>query len=124
MEKQWQKNLFGHDAIVPVNFKRNKELELLTALIMTQEKNGCPVISPVGSILDENLRQPASATVPQWRWKRLKRSVKNELAKYHRSSKLRDGKHLKVAGKDFIIESFTASTGILGQFVQSAICRG
>lgn len=115
MEKQWEKYLFDHDAIVPVKFKRNKELEPLTILIVSQRKNGRPVISLVGSILDDNLRKPTSDTALEKRWKKVARSVQEDLADYRRSSEFRDGKHVKVTGRVSIVESFAASTGILGR---------
>lgn len=114
MDKQWQKHLFEHDAIVPVKFKRNKELEPLTILIVTRRKHGRPVISPMGSILDGTLRQPTSDDAVENRFWTVVRGLKKDFAEYRRSSELRDGRHLKVTGKDSILESFTASTGILG----------
>lgn len=115
MEKHWEKHLFHDDGIVPVKFKRGRQLQPLTILIVSQRRKGRPVIVPVGSILDESLRKPTSDTRLERQWRKVAKTLGDELAECRQeSSGLWDGTHVVVSGRDSIVASFTASAGIMG----------
>lgn len=120
MEKQWEKELFYGDSIVPVKFKRSKELQPLSILVVSDEKKQRPVIVSVGSILDEELRQPSSERRLEKQWKTVAKKLQEELAqtRSETSSTLRNGTHVEAKSKVSIAGNYNSSTGIMASLAK------